>query len=289
MLNGLDISHHNAINAQMMRNMVWNSKLYFNFIKASEGATIQDRQFVTNWQISRDAGLICSAYHFLRPFSDPLAQAKNFISQYRQVSRAGVLPPVVDIEWAQSKSGEQWSQLSPAKRLTQIKAFMAAVEHELGVQPIIYTAVNFWRTYVFPQCTDLDNEYFKQHMAWVVNLNGKDEVPQPWVNASFWQTHFGEHGTGPDPYEHLDHDVFNGSLLDMLNSTLPGFTVMKGFPRSYIVYDMQDVLKAKGFITDTPDGYFGKNTAAAVVKFQNASGLTGNGIVDRQTWNKLLM
>ncbi|MCB0697201.1 MAG: peptidoglycan-binding protein [Chitinophagaceae bacterium] len=289
MLNGLDISHHNTINAQVLRDMSWKNRLYFNFIKASEGATIQDGQFASNWQLSRDAGLICGAYHFLRPFSDPLQQADNFISQYKKVSRVGVFPPVVDIEWAQSSKGEQWSQLTPAKRLTQIKAFMAAVEHALNVQPIIYTAVNFWNTYVFPQCSNVDNEYFKQHMAWIVNLNGKGAIPKPWSSATFWQMHFGENGTGNDPYAHLDQDVFNGSLLEMLNSTLPGFTVMNGFPRSYVVYDMQDVLKTKGFIADEPDGYFGKNTETAVVKFQQANGLTGNGIVDRQTWNKLLM
>lgn len=272
-----------------MRNMAWNSKLYFCFIKASEGATVQDNQFVNNWQYSRDAGLLCGAYHFLRPFSDATAQANNFLSQYRQVSRVGVLPPVVDIEWANSGSGEQWSQLAPAKRLTQIKAFMMAVENALNVKPIIYTAVNFWKDYIYPQCSAQDNDYFSSHMSWIVNLNGKGTVPQPWASATFWQTHFGELGKSNDPYDHLDQDTYNGTLDSLLNITAPGFTLMKGFPRSYIVYDMQAALQAKGFINDAPDGYFGNITEGAVQKFQQANGLIANGIADRQTWGKLFM
>lgn len=288
MLNGIDTSHYSNLTVQGLKDMTWRNRLYFNFLKASEGANTQDNKFVQYWQMSRNAGLVCGAYHFLRPLVDPIAQANNFLAMYRQVSRAGVLPPVVDIEWAQSATGEQWSKLSPAQRLAVIRAFMLAVESATSTKLIIYTANNFWRDTIYPACSPADNQYFAARMSWIVNLNNKGLVPQPWTNATFWQTHFGENGTGTDPYAYLDQDTFNAGTLQLLNSTVPGFTIAKGFPRSYIVYDLQNALKQKGLLADAPDGYFGNNTLAAVQQFQSANGLVANGIVDAQTWNKLL-
>src|SRR5678816_1596698 len=98
MLKGIDTSHFSNINLQQMQDMTKSKTLYFNFIKASEGATIKDAKFETLWDISRKSGLICGGYHFFRPLTDVAAQANNFVTQYRKVNRAGVLPPVVDLE-----------------------------------------------------------------------------------------------------------------------------------------------------------------------------------------------
>ncbi|HWJ28434.1 MAG TPA: peptidoglycan-binding domain-containing protein, partial [Flavisolibacter sp.] len=77
-------------------------------------------------------------------------------------------------------------------------------------------------------------------------------------------------------------------LKAFLNQTVPRFTVMKGFPFSNIVVDIQTKLIQLQLLNDTADGMFGGNTEKAVMDFQTAKGLFANGIVDAQTWNKLL-
>jgi peptidoglycan hydrolase-like protein with peptidoglycan-binding domain len=62
---------------------------------------------------------------------------------------------------------------------------------------------------------------------------------------------------------------------------------MKGFPFSNIVLTLQEKLKGKSLLSDSPDGLFGNNTEKAVKDFQEANQLFANGIVDAQTWNKL--
>ena len=74
MLKGIDTSHFSNFNLQQLVEMVRTNKLYFNFIKATEGGTIQDTKFIQIWQMSRSAGLVCSAYHFFRPLADAAAQ-----------------------------------------------------------------------------------------------------------------------------------------------------------------------------------------------------------------------
>ena len=294
MLTGIDTSHYSNLNVRPLTNAVKANKLYFNFIKASEGATIQDEKFMDIWKMSRGAGLLCSAFHFLRPMSDTAAQVTNFISQYKKVSRAGVLPPVVDIEWANVKTNgittDQWKQLSPAQRIPKIKAFLTSIEVELKVKPAIYTHPVFWKELITTQSTSADNEFFSEFVLWIVDLKRSGIVPPPWsgTKAPFIQTHFGESATTTDLFDVSDQNVFTEDLKTLLNITVPGFTIMKGFPFSNIIIDLQQKLIEKGFLNDVADGAFGNNTELAVKAFQKTNALFENGIVDAQTWNKLL-
>lgn len=294
MLKGIDTSHFSSFNQPQLIEMVKKDKLYFNFIKASEGANVKDVKFIDIWQMSRSAGLICGAYHFFRPLADAGLQATNFITQYKKVSRAGVLPPVVDIEWATVKVNgnpvEQWKQLLPNQRIPKIKAFLSELEAAVNVKPIIYTAPAFWKEFIEAQSTDADNAFFREFPLWVVDLKSNGKVPKPWTGsrAPFIQTHFGEKATTNDLFDKSDQDDFTGDIKGLLNITVPGFTIMKGFPFSNIVTDLQTKLIERQFLSDTADGLFGSNTDKAVRAFQNANSLFENGIVDAQTWNKLL-
>ena len=288
MLPGIDTSHYSSISLQQMQALVKSRRIYFNFIKATEGATIKDSAFTRLWDISRRSGLVCGAYHFFRPLSDVGAQVTNFVKQYRLVSRAGVLPPVVDLEWAMVGNKDQWQQLPAARRVPLLKMFLSALEAELGVKPMIYTAPAFWKGLIGPEASADDNQFFSQYGLWVVDLKNTGHLPAPWTAATFVQNHFGESATTNDLYDRTDQDFFPGDLKDFLNTTLPGFTVMKSFPYSPIVLDLQNALQAKGVLTDAPDGLFGGHTEQAVKDFQSANGLFANGIIDAQTWNKLL-
>ncbi|HEY0058657.1 MAG TPA: GH25 family lysozyme [Flavisolibacter sp.] len=290
MLKGIDTSHYTSINLARLSSVVKNNKLYFNFIKATEGTTIKDAKFVDLWEMSRKAGLVCGAYHFFRPLSDVAAQADNFISQYKKVTGTGVLPPVIDIEWATVNRVEQWSQLNPAQRVPKIKMYLSAIEDGLQVKPIIYTAPSFWKEFIEPQSTPADDQYFASYLLWVVDLKSTGNVPRPWTGstAPFVQIHFGENATTNDDFDKTDQNVFTGSVKDLLNKLVPGLALAKGFPFSNITVDVQNALIQKGHLKDAADGLFGNKTEQAVKDFQSANGLFANGIVDAQTWNKLL-
>lgn len=53
------------------------------------------------------------------------------------------------------------------------------------------------------------------------------------------------------------------------------------------VSELQAALKLLGYYDGAVDGEYSEQTAEAVSAFQKAAGLTANGIVDQQTWNRL--
>lgn len=53
------------------------------------------------------------------------------------------------------------------------------------------------------------------------------------------------------------------------------------------VKGLQTLLVAKGYPVGEIDGNFGTDTKAAVVSFQEASGLMADGIVGKNTWAQL--
>ncbi len=54
------------------------------------------------------------------------------------------------------------------------------------------------------------------------------------------------------------------------------------------VLELQGILKLLGYYFGEVDGVYSDTTAAAVVKFQESVELMPNGIVDQNTWNRLL-
>ena len=58
--------------------------------------------------------------------------------------------------------------------------------------------------------------------------------------------------------------------------------------RGPLVELLQSVLNRMGFNSGTVDGIFGDRTVSAVIRFQNAVGLTADGIVGERTWNALM-
>ncbi len=54
------------------------------------------------------------------------------------------------------------------------------------------------------------------------------------------------------------------------------------------VTKLQQRLKQRGYFNANPTGNFGRITKDAVIAFQRNSGISANGIVNRQTWNALL-
>lgn len=76
----------------------------FAFIKATEGVTLEDKAFASNWTGARTAGVLRGAYHFFHPSADPIKQAEFFLSTVVTCE----LPPVLDVEASDNVPQGSW-------------------------------------------------------------------------------------------------------------------------------------------------------------------------------------
>ena len=121
--------------------------------RATYGATYVDHQWATNWPALAKTGLLRGVYHFAVPGATPTIaqnaqqQAAFFLAV---LDKAGGwratqdLSPVLDLEVANGLTAAQlqeWAQ-----------AWIGALKAALGsrYQPIVYSDVNFWQTYLAP-------------------------------------------------------------------------------------------------------------------------------------------
>ena len=65
------------------------------------------------------------------------------------------------------------------------------------------------------------------------------------------------------------------------------FPTLRIGSRGRFVRYLQFILKIQGYVLGNVDGIFGTNTQTAVKAFQQANGITDDGIVGRNTWYKL--
>ncbi len=89
--------------------------------------------------------------------------------------------------------------------------------------------------------------------------------------------------------------VLGGSLVANNTTTAGGankvtvtLTVVKNGSKGNTVKALQLLLNGLGYACGTADGICGSKTVAAVKKFQQAKGLTADGIVGAKTWEALL-
>ncbi|WP_225028474.1 glycoside hydrolase family 25 protein [Xinfangfangia pollutisoli] len=173
----------------------------FAFIKATEGGDRVDERFHDHWRGAGRAGLRRGAYHFFyhcRPASE---QAAWFIRHVPKT--AGMLPPVLDMEWTPFSPSCTIRRDSATIR-AEAKVFIAALTRHYGTRPILYTSIDFFE----------DNEMWKVQGAdfW---LRAVAKHPQdlydghPWT---FWQ--YSSTGLVPGISGKVDLNVFAGSAAD---------------------------------------------------------------------------
>lgn len=193
-VHGIDVSRYqNNIDWSDVKQMrVKTIGISFCFIKATEGSDDVDRKFKRNWQSAKEAGLPRGAYHFFNPYRDGRIQAKNFIDKVKL--QRGDLPPVLDIE--------QMGNLSKAVLQQRIADWLAIVEQNYKVKPIIYTGADFYEKFLAGK--------FDEYPLWVAHYLVKDK-PRVKRNWSFWQHSEAGRVNGIDAY--VDFNVFNGDSI----------------------------------------------------------------------------
>lgn len=163
-VHGIDISFY-------QKNIKWHklpTNCQFVVIKATEGSTLKDSKFKSNWDSAKKYGIIRGAYHFYRPYVSPYSQFRSFTSVVKLLP--GDLPPVVDAEIHSRYT---------LKLQQDLKIFMLLLEKYYRVKPIIYCNRPFYKRH-------FAHTYFDQYHFWIADYKSKslDSTFKSW---DFWQ------------------------------------------------------------------------------------------------------
>ena len=197
-IHGIDVSkYQSAIILKEVKNMeVRKVKIGFAFIKATEGVGNVDNQFRRNWLNAEEQNICKGAYHFFIAGKNGRRQAANFIEIVNL--KKGDLPPVIDIEKSFG--------ISPVEIKKEVSDWLLVVEKYYGIQPIIYTNIDFYERYIQ---NDFDN-----YPIWIAHYLQpvKPRIDHKWM---FWQ--HSESGRVNGIKAPVDFNVFSGDSTDFKN------------------------------------------------------------------------
>jgi lysozyme len=191
---GIDVSYfQQTIDWQRVRR----AGIRFAFIRLSDGATLPDAKFATNWAEAKRAGVLRGAYQFFRPDQNVTAQADLMIAAMRGRDRDD-LPPVIDIEVD--------AGLDATVVAARAQAWIDHVRAKLGVEPIVYTGGDLWRSG--------GAEPLGPQRLWIAHYTQDcPTLPPPWTRWTFWQ--HTDRGAVPGIEGPVDLDLFAGTLGEL--------------------------------------------------------------------------
>ena len=166
----------------------------FVYIKSTEGISIRNKYFVSDYNSSRDHGVAVGCYHFFSTRQDAVLQANYFVSNSR--FRRGDLPPMLDVE----PSDAMIAAMGGSEALfAAMRRWLAYVEQHVGVRPVIYASQRFVEQYL-SQAPDLKSDY----PLWVARYSAY----KPDAQLTFWQ--LSADGRVEGIRSEVDISVFNG-------------------------------------------------------------------------------
>lgn len=177
----------------------------FVYIKATEGSSVINKYFFSDYSQARIHGFKVGAYHFYSTRTYASAQAVYFLKNSRY--QKGDLPPVLDLE----PSAQQIAGMGgPAAMLASARKWLEIVEKNRGVRPILYVSQKFVNRYMTSKYTD--GEYLKKnYQVWIARYGEY----KPDVHLLFWQ--LCPDGRVKGIHGYTDINIYNG-YADSFNS-----------------------------------------------------------------------
>ncbi|MGF9646679.1 GH25 family lysozyme [Pseudarthrobacter oxydans] len=230
---GLDVSGHQpSVDWQQQ----WNMGSRFAYVKATEGNYYTNPSYGSQYQGSRNVGMIRGAYHFAIPnWSSGADQARYFVQNGGGWSADGyTMPPVLDFEFNPYEGrtingfyfGNTCYNMSPAQLQSWVRDFGNTMQSLTGRLPVIYTNTSWWN-----QC--LGNPAgFGDYPLWVAAYpssptNNAGPVPTAsWSTYSIWQYS----STGPFAG---DSNVWNGDYASLQRFARSGENIEAAFSQEY--------------------------------------------------------
>lgn len=170
----------------------------FAYIKATEGASYVDARFAESWAAAEAAGLPAGAYHYFSYKVSGAEQARHYIETVGELT-AGRLIPVVDMELTKE---EKANPPEVAEVVKALRVFLATLEEEYGVRPMIYATKDYYEKYLKADFADYPR--WVRSVLWPVYI----EAGGDWV---LWQ--YDDHGKLEGYHgdeEFIDLNVLNG-------------------------------------------------------------------------------
>lgn len=171
-----------------------NYRISFVYIKSTEGTTIRNKYFRSDYQQARKHGIACGAYHFFSAKSSAAAQARFFLKH--SLLKSGDMPPVLDLEPTEA----QIKQMGGIGGMfSRVRIWLRTVEQAAGVRPVLYVGQSFVNRYL-PQAPDIRNAY----PIWIARYGEY----RPDIRLAFWQ--LTPYGKVKGIRGEVDINVFNG-------------------------------------------------------------------------------
>jgi len=205
-LQGVDVSVYDG-------NVDWaalkSSGRVFGIAKATEGSTLTDGEFATNWPAMKSAGITRSAYHFFHCDTDPGAEASFFLGVMGPLE-PGDLPPSLDFE--------DTTTCTPATGVAMAITWLDAVASATGTTPILYTSVRVLSSF------DGTAAFAGHAQLWVASRGVTcPSLPSPFTAWSFWQYSLTGTAPGlPNSNGMADLDELDGDMTTLMGLTLGG-------------------------------------------------------------------
>lgn len=147
--------------------------IQFAFLKATEGSAHTDPRFQDNWDGARQTDLRVGAYHFFSYDSPGERQAAHFIATVPKA--AGMLPPVVDVEFYGDKEKHP---PEPEQVRAQLHGMLDLLEAHYGTRPILYATEKSYRLFLAGD--------FGEYDIWIRNVLTRPKLSDGRTWA-FWQ------------------------------------------------------------------------------------------------------
>lgn len=214
-IQGLDVSGHQpSIDWQQQ----WNMGARFAYVKASEGNYYTNPSYGSQYQGSRNVGMIRGAYHFAIPnWSSGADQARYFVQNGGGWTADGyTMPPVLDFEFNPYEGrtingfyfGNTCYGMSPAQLASWVRDFGNTMQGLTGRLPVIYTNTNWWN-----QC--LGNPTgFGDYPLWVAAYPGSPTNDAGAVPTASWGTYSIWQYSSTGPFAG-DSNVWNGDYSSL--------------------------------------------------------------------------
>lgn len=191
---GIDLSHHNPIlNWQEVKN----DDVHFAYIKATEGITHDDRNYIYNYKLAKENNVRIGSYHFYNFGVSGREQAKHFIRVAK--CESGDLLPAIDVEHSPANPYSK-DTLFVKSTIKELKILENELFEYYGFRPIIYTNLDCYKLYV--------KENFPENLIWISCLDREpgDDVNN-WI---IWQ--FSHKGRLSGIAEDIDFNYFRHSI-----------------------------------------------------------------------------
>jgi GH25 family lysozyme M1 (1,4-beta-N-acetylmuramidase) len=209
---GIDVSHwQGEINWKLVAAQGYR----FAAIRATVGNYHTDSRFYENWRGAREAGLLVSAYHVVKPKNTAESQITRLFDVLED--RVPDLPLVLDVELTDDQT--------PAVITGIVRECIQRIEQQAGRKPIIYTGAWFWNPNL------LRGAEWANCDLWIANYGVENPgLPADWTAWRIWQ--YSDKGSVSGVSSHYtDLDWFNGSYEDLLAyANKPAEPVDRGLP-----------------------------------------------------------